>query len=123
MQGCGMNDEVKTYSTMVSANSAQLMDFGISKVDLAYEYSKVHGFEKVANENGERDRRFRIEHAQHIAPENLNEMYRHLSNSQSGTVLVMDRYGNATGIIDTHLFNQFLHAQQPKRRFNLFSKN
>ena len=28
-------------------------------------------FEKVANENGSRDRRFRIEHAQHLAPEDI----------------------------------------------------
>lgn len=45
-----LNDDVKTYSTMVSANSIALAEVGVSKVDLAYEYLKLHGFEKVADD-------------------------------------------------------------------------
>ena len=45
---------------------------------------------------------------------NLHDVYKALSNSDSGTVLVMDPLGNASGIIDIEMFNRFLKANQKR---------
>lgn len=58
------------YSMIKSADSAglQLMIHAIG--DRAI-HSLLNTFERVATENGPKDRRFRIEHAQHIAPADI----------------------------------------------------
>lgn len=59
------------YGMIKSADSAglQLMIHAIG--DRAI-YSLLNTFERVEKENGPKDRRFRIEHAQHIAPEDIS---------------------------------------------------
>ncbi|MGC3944348.1 MAG: amidohydrolase [Chryseolinea sp.] len=63
-------DEALLYQRIKSADSAglQLMVHAIG--DRAI-HTLLNIFERVAKENGDRDRRFRIEHAQHIRPDDF----------------------------------------------------
>ena len=65
-----VNDETDMYRWIHTADSAglQLMIHAIG--DRAI-HLLLNIFERVENENGPRDRRFRIEHAQHIAPADI----------------------------------------------------
>ena len=58
------------YRRVKSADSAGLQVMVHAIGDKAI-HTLLNIFEKVARENGERDRRFRIEHAQHIFPEDI----------------------------------------------------
>lgn len=68
--GFFVTGEQELYRTIKSADSAglQLMVHAIG--DRAI-HTLLNIYERVAKENGPRDRRFRIEHAQHIAPADI----------------------------------------------------
>ena len=59
------------YETVSAADKAgfQVMVHAIGDKAI---FEQLNIFERVEKENGKRDRRFRIEHAQHIAPEDLS---------------------------------------------------
>jgi predicted amidohydrolase YtcJ len=59
------------YEQISAADKAGLQVMVHAIGDKAIE-EQLNIFERVEKENGERDRRFRIEHAQHIAPEDLS---------------------------------------------------
>lgn len=59
------------YEQISAADKAGLQVMVHAIGDKAIE-EQLNIFERVEKENGKRDRRFRIEHAQHIAPEDLN---------------------------------------------------
>lgn len=65
-----INSEEDMYNWISSADSAglQLMVHAIGDKAI---HSLLNIFEQVAAENGDRDRRSRIEHAQHIAPDDI----------------------------------------------------
>jgi predicted amidohydrolase YtcJ len=59
------------YEQISAADKAGLQVMVHAIGDKAIE-EQLNIFERVEKENGKRDRRFRIEHAQHIAPEDLS---------------------------------------------------
>lgn len=59
------------YETISAADKVGLQVMVHAIGDKAIE-EQLNIFERVGKENGKRDRRFRIEHAQHIAPEDLS---------------------------------------------------
>lgn len=59
------------YKAVSAADKAELQVMVHAIGDKAI-HEQLNIFERVENENGKRDRRFRIEHAQHIAPADLN---------------------------------------------------
>ncbi|MBA4054740.1 MAG: amidohydrolase, partial [Marivirga sp.] len=63
-------EEENLYKRIKSADSAGLQVMVHAIGDKAI-HTLLNIFERVTNENGERDRRFRIEHAQHIAPDDI----------------------------------------------------
>ena len=69
-RGLLLNDEQDMYRWISAADKAELHVAVHAIGDRAIK-SLLDMFERVENENGERDRRFRIEHAQHIAPEDI----------------------------------------------------
>jgi predicted amidohydrolase YtcJ len=73
------------YSMIRSADSAGLHLMVHAIGDRAI-HSLLNTFERVAKENGDKDRRFRIEHAQHIAPEDIPRF------AQLGVIASMQPY-------------------------------
>lgn len=63
-------DEDVLYKRIKSADSAHLHVMVHAIGDKAI-HTLLNTFERVAKENGERDRRFRVEHAQHIYPDDI----------------------------------------------------
>lgn len=63
--------EDELYRRIKSADSAGLQVMTHAIGDKAI-HALLHIYERVARENGERDRRFRIEHAQHIHPDDIS---------------------------------------------------
>lgn len=72
--GFFINSENDLYNWISSADSAglQLMVHAIG--DRAIN-TLLNIYEKVENENGQKDRRFRIEHAQHIMPDDIQRFF------------------------------------------------
>jgi hypothetical protein len=68
--GFFVNSEEKLYRWTKSADSAGLHVMIHAIGDKAI-HTLLNIFQKVENENGVRDRRFRIEHVQHIAPKDI----------------------------------------------------
>ena len=68
--GFFITPEAELYRSIKSADSAgmQLMVHAIGDKAI---YTLLNIFERVAKENGPRDRRFRMEHAQHIHPDDI----------------------------------------------------
>lgn len=83
--GFFVNSERDLYNWISSADSAglQLMVHAIG--DRAIN-TLLNIYEKVENENGSKDRRFRIEHAQHIAPNDISRF------AQLGVIPSMQPY-------------------------------
>lgn len=69
--GFFVTPERDLYLRIKSADSAGLHVMTHAIGDKAI-HTLLNIYEQVEKENGERDRRFRIEHAQHIAPEDIN---------------------------------------------------
>ncbi|MEK6612220.1 MAG: amidohydrolase [Gemmatimonadota bacterium] len=69
-RGLRVNSEADLYAWTRGADAAGLQVMVHAIGDLAIR-SQLDIFERVARENGPRDRRFRIEHAQHIAPADM----------------------------------------------------
>ncbi len=69
--GFFVNSPQDLYHQIKSADSAGLQVMVHAIGDRA-NHSLLNIFERVAKENGERDRRFRIEHAQHIHPDDID---------------------------------------------------
>ena len=69
--GLFVNDEAVLYRRIKSADSAGLHVMTHAIGDQAI-HTLLDIYERVARENGERDRRFRIEHAQHILPDDIS---------------------------------------------------
>lgn len=68
--GLFVTDETELYKRIKSADSAGLQVMTHAIGDKAI-HVLLNVYERVARENGARDRRFRIEHAQHIHPDDL----------------------------------------------------
>lgn len=69
-KGFFINSEEELYEWISGADKANLHVMVHAIGDKA-NHVLLNIFEKVARENGTKDRRFRIEHAQHIAPEDI----------------------------------------------------
>lgn len=68
--GFFITPEHELYRRIKSADSAGLQVMTHAIGDKAI-HTLLNIYERVAKENGDRDRRFRIEHAQHIAPDDI----------------------------------------------------
>ena len=68
--GLFVNSEEDLYNWILESDSAGLQVVIHAIGDEAINFL-LNAYEKVAAENGERDRRFRIEHSQHIAPADI----------------------------------------------------
>jgi predicted amidohydrolase YtcJ len=68
--GFFITPEPELYRRIKSADSAGLQVMTHAIGDKAI-HTLLNIYERVARENGDRDRRFRIEHAQHIAPDDM----------------------------------------------------
>lgn len=61
-------DSLYVYTSNADKNNLQVMVHAIGDKAIR---TQLNNYERVEKENGARDRRFRIEHAQHISPEDL----------------------------------------------------
>jgi predicted amidohydrolase YtcJ len=69
-RGLFVNPSDELYKWVAGADKARLHVLVHAIGDLA-NHELLNMFERAAGENGPRDRRFRIEHAQHLAPEDI----------------------------------------------------
>ena len=83
--GFFINEEANLYEWIKSADAAGLQVMVHAIGDKA-NHTLLNIFERVTSENGPRDRRFRIEHAQHIAPPDIPRF------AQLGVIASMQPY-------------------------------
>lgn len=71
-KGFFITNQENLYEWITSADQAKL-NITVHAIGDRANRSVLSIYEKVIEKNGKRDRRFRIEHAQHIAPEDINK--------------------------------------------------